>query len=66
MYIEHVKLTNQTEPNDAHESHNRQDSQTHPESWCNIQAQPKEPLVGGCHGADAGIGGFKDPLRVAG
>lgn len=59
-------LTNETQPDDTNQSHNGQNGQSHPQSRCQIQAQPEEPLVGGTDCPDIGIRGFKDPMRVAG
>lgn len=53
--VSNRELTNQTEPDHSHKSHDSQNSQTHPESRCHIQAQPEEALVGGCHGANIGV-----------
>lgn len=60
-----IPLTDQTEPDNTHESHNSQDRKTNPQSRRDIQAQPEEPLVGSCHSTDTWVGGLKDPLRVA-
>lgn len=61
-----VELTNQTQPDHAHQSHDGENRKTHPQSWCDVQAQPEETLIGGCHGADIGVGRLKDPVRVTG
>lgn len=59
-------LTNETQPDDTDQPHNSQNSQSHPQSRCQIQAQPEEPLVRSGDGADIGVGGFKDPVGVTG
>lgn len=59
-------LTNETQPDDANQSHDSQNGQSHPQSRGQIQAQPEEPLVCGSDCSDVGVGGFEDPVRVAG
>ena len=46
--------------------HERQDSEPNPQRRRGIQTQPEESLVCSGYGAGVWVGGFKDPMRVAG
>lgn len=69
IYRCHVRaqeaLTNETQPDHTDQPHNSQNGQSNPKSRCQVQAQPEETLVRGGDCADIGVGGFKDPVRVA-
>lgn len=62
----HRELTNQTQPNHTAESDDGQNSQADPQRRRDVQTEPEETLIGGGDGAGIGLGGFEDPVRVAG
>lgn len=57
-----ITLTNQAQPDDANESYNGQNSQSYPQSRCDIETQPEEALVCGTDRAYTRVRGLEDPV----